>query len=152
MNQAPRISARACIIRDGSILLSKYEDQRGFWYVTPGGGQQRGETLAECVAREAHEELGISVNVHEMICVREIIADRHHDSLLPQGFHQVEVFFRCTLPDSANPALGPNLDSGQVGHEWVELARLKEILFFPLGLADQIGNGHLTGKYVGEMR
>ena len=27
----------------GSILLSKYRDDRGFWYVTPGGGQQAGE-------------------------------------------------------------------------------------------------------------
>jgi YD repeat-containing protein len=61
MNVSPRICARACIIRDGRLLLSKYRDERGYWYVTPGGGQVRGETLEECVVREAREELGIDV-------------------------------------------------------------------------------------------
>jgi 8-oxo-dGTP pyrophosphatase MutT (NUDIX family) len=72
MNPEPRITARACVIRDGRILLSKYHDAIGYWYVTPGGGQHRGETLAECVVREAREELGIDVRVHEMMCVREM--------------------------------------------------------------------------------
>jgi 8-oxo-dGTP pyrophosphatase MutT (NUDIX family) len=152
MTESPRISARACIRRDGRILLSKYKDHRGYWYVMPGGGQRAGETLEECLQREVHEELGVPVRVHGMMFVREIIADRHKDKELPVDFHQVEVIFDCSLPDGAEPALGGTLDPDQVGHEWIELSKLKDYLFFPVALADRISDPDLLGKYLGEIR
>lgn len=148
----PRLSARACILRDGRVLLTKYRDHRGFWYVMPGGGQQAGETLEEGLRREVYEELAILIEVQEMMYVREIIEDRHEDTDLPPGFHQVEVFFNCTLPDGEEPALGQVADPDQVGHAWVDLDQLKDLLFFPLSLADRITDPGLRGRYLGEMR
>ena len=152
MNKSPCISARACIRKDGAILLSKYEDDRGYWYVMPGGGQRLGETLQECLIREVREELGAVIEVHEMMYVREIIADRHEDTNLPEGFHQVEIFFACSLPEGAEPEMGKCPDADQVGHEWVNVQRLRDILFFPIDIADRIDDSQLAGRYLGEMR
>jgi 8-oxo-dGTP diphosphatase len=152
MKEVPRISARACIRKDGAILLSKHKDHRGFWYVMPGGGQHSGETLKECLVREVEEELGVTVQVGKMMYVREIIADRHEDSDLPDGFHQVEVFFECSLPAGSEPRLGRHPDPEQVGHEWIEMARLKDILFFPIGVAGKVATSDIEGQYLGEMR
>ena len=41
-----RTSARAIIDRAGSLLAVRYQDERGDWYVVPGGGQRPGEGLA----------------------------------------------------------------------------------------------------------
>ncbi len=150
--ERPRVVARACVRRNGRILLTKYKDDRGFWYVMPGGGQHVGETLQECLVREVEEELGVVVNVGGLMYVREIIANRHKETRLPDGFHQVEVFFECSLPHESEPLCGRTPDPGQVGHEWVSLDRLTEILFFPIGIADKVNHADLYGQYLGEMR
>jgi len=152
MKKQPRISARACVRRNGTILLSKYENDRGLWYVMPGGGQRSGETLEECLVREVQEELGVKVTVGNLLYIREIIADRHEDTNLPDGFHQVEVFFECSLPIDSEPALGQSPDPEQIGYEWVDVEKLKEILFFPIGIADRVIHPDLNGRYLGEMR
>lgn len=40
-----RNSAKAIIIKDGRILLTKNEDQFGTFYLLPGGGQEKGVSL-----------------------------------------------------------------------------------------------------------
>ena len=51
----------ALIIRDGRLLLARREDS-GLWEL-PGGKQEPGEELRECVSREIAEELGARVKV-----------------------------------------------------------------------------------------
>ena len=152
MKEKPRISARACIRRNGSLLLTKYRDNRGFWYAMPGGGQHSGETLQECLIRELQEELSVTVTVGSLMYIREILSDRHEDTNLPEGFHQVEVFFNCSLPDGSEPEMGRHPDLEQIGHEWVALEKLQEILFFPIGIAERVTHPELSGQYLGEMR
>lgn len=54
-----RPSARAIIIQDGKILLT-HETHKNV-YMSPGGGVENGETLAECCVRELSEEAGYTV-------------------------------------------------------------------------------------------
>ncbi len=57
--------AAALIIRDGQILIAQRPAQKifgGYWEF-PGGKQQPGESLPECLRRELAEELNITVEV-----------------------------------------------------------------------------------------
>src|SRR4051812_1186439 len=54
-------AAIAIVLRDGKILVCQRKDDDtfgGFWEF-PGGKQEDGETLEQCLARELREELNI---------------------------------------------------------------------------------------------
>ena len=40
-----RISVKAIILSDNKLLLTKNEDEQGYFYLYPGGGQEHGETM-----------------------------------------------------------------------------------------------------------
>ena len=46
---------------DNSVLLFQYEDDRRKWWATPGGGLERDETFEQAAAREAAEELSLTL-------------------------------------------------------------------------------------------
>lgn len=73
---AIRNSAKALILRDGSLLTTMAETRSdGTYYVLPGGGQEAGETLAEAVVRECREELGAEVAVERLLYIRERVEE-----------------------------------------------------------------------------
>jgi len=142
---------RAVIIEDEHILLSRYRDERGYWYVTPGGGVQEGETLHEAFARELREELDAEAVFGTILFVREVIADRYPSPWLPAGFHQLEFFVAARLLSRPQPQpLVP--DPSQVGHEWVALDSLQERLFFPADLVENFRRQHWPAFYYGLTR
>src|SRR5687768_8900235 len=49
---APRNSAKALIVKDGRILVIRKKVGTELWYLLPGGGQEKGETLHEALKRE----------------------------------------------------------------------------------------------------
>lgn len=54
-----RRASRLLILDEtGRILLFRYEDERGTWWATPGGGLDANESFEDAAAREAREELG----------------------------------------------------------------------------------------------
>ena len=55
--------ARVIIIRDGALALIERRRAGRLYYVFPGGGVDAGETPEEAAAREATEELGLTVAV-----------------------------------------------------------------------------------------
>ncbi|MCW1950484.1 MAG: NUDIX hydrolase [Octadecabacter sp.] len=85
-----RLAARAIILHDNKLLLvNAYKGRDNLW-CAPGGGAEPHQSLPENLAREVMEETGLTVDVHNPCLINEF-----HD---PKGtFHQVEVFFRCTL-------------------------------------------------------
>ncbi len=72
-----RNSAKAIIIHQGKLLLTKNKDNDGFFYLFPGGGQEHGEVLKETLKRECIEELGVQVEVQDLVYVREYIGKNH---------------------------------------------------------------------------
>jgi len=89
----PRLAARALILhQDRLLLVNAYPGARlGLW-CAPGGGCEAGQSLPENLAREVMEETGLTVAVGAPVLVNEF-----HDP--DSGFHQVDLFFRCTLLD-----------------------------------------------------
>ena len=131
------------------MLLSCYRDRAGAWFVFPGGGQQSGETLRECLLREVEEETSLKVKVGRLRWVREFIAADFPDSDIDPHFHQVELIFECAMQDGQEAELGPNPDSGQTGLCWASIEQLMVLRFFPHDVA-RILNGELSDrKYLG---
>lgn len=88
---SPRLAARALILHQNRLLLVNAwpGDQSDLW-CAPGGGVERGQSLPDNLKREVFEETGLEIEVGTPCLINEF-----HE---PQGtFHQVEVFFRCTI-------------------------------------------------------
>ena len=128
-----RNAAKALIIRDGHVLATVNRDEEGLFYLLPGGGQEPGESLRDCVRREVWEEIGAEVDVGELRFVRDYVGRNHHRAEQERDVHQVDLIFECRL-------LGEPVDRGelpdatQVGIEWLPLERIEEYLLIPRGL------------------
>ena len=87
----PRLAARALILHEDRLLLvNAYPGARLDLWCAPGGGCEAGQSLPENLAREVHEETGLTIAVGPPVLVNEF-----HDP--DTGFHQIDLFFRCTL-------------------------------------------------------
>ncbi|MEQ9258399.1 MAG: NUDIX hydrolase [Roseovarius sp.] len=90
-----RLAVRAVLIHEARLLLvNAYPGEASDLWCAPGGGVEPGASLPENLAREVHEETGLTVKVGAPCLVNEFHAPE-------TGFHQVELFFRCTLLEGA---------------------------------------------------
>lgn len=91
MPQSPRLAARAVIVQDNRLLLvNAYPGGTSDLWCAPGGGVEPNSSLPDNLAREVHEETGLTIEVGPPCLVNEF-----HDPT--RAFHQVEIFFRCTI-------------------------------------------------------
>ncbi len=89
-HKTPRLAARALILDQNRLLIvNAYPGQKSDLWCAPGGGVRPGLSLPENLAREVLEETGLAIAVGLPALVNEF-----HDPAT--GFHQVEIFFRCT--------------------------------------------------------
>lgn len=89
--KSPRVAVRALILQEDRLLLvNAYQGGTSDLWCAPGGGVHAGTSLPENLMREVMEETGLTIAVGAPVLVNEF-----HDP--KSGFHQVEVFFRCTM-------------------------------------------------------
>jgi ADP-ribose pyrophosphatase YjhB (NUDIX family) len=82
---------RALVLHEGRLLLvNAYPGETSDLWGAPGGGVERGTSLAENLRREVREETGLEVEVGAPALVNEFFEPE-------SGYHQVEVFFRCRI-------------------------------------------------------
>lgn len=88
-----RLATRAVIVHENRLLLVNAfpGDESDLW-CAPGGGAEPGASLPDNLAREVHEETGLTIAVGPPCLVNEF----HNPD---DGFHQVDLFFRCTIRD-----------------------------------------------------
>ena len=90
-HRSPRLAARALILhQDRLLLVNAYPGGRSDLWCAPGGGVETGTSLHDNLIREVHEETGLTVTVGPPALINEF-----HDPAT--GFHQVDLFFRCTI-------------------------------------------------------
>lgn len=127
-----RNSAKAIIIKDAKILLTKNQDNEGYFYLFPGGGQEHGETLHNALIRECIEEVGQQIEIGELLHIREYIGKNHEHSSFDFNVHQVEYYFVCRLKNEMNNYIKPTKpDSYQVGIEWIHINDLLQYRLYP---------------------
>ncbi|WP_028552183.1 NUDIX domain-containing protein [Paenibacillus sp. UNC451MF] len=147
-----RNSAKAIIVENGKILLTKNKDEQGFFYLFPGGGQDHGEELKDTVNRECMEEIGESVVVHDLVYVREYIGKNHEFAAWDSDVHQIEFYFRCSLASNYKTITnGTNPDKDQVGAEWIEIMELDTIRVYPKTLGKSIKDNKSNVCYFGDV-
>jgi 8-oxo-dGTP pyrophosphatase MutT (NUDIX family) len=154
-----RVAAKAVIVQDGEVLLTcnlHPDDPDGEFFLLPGGGQQYGEPLADCLLREVLEETGYSVEVGDVLWVRDYVGASHEFAAYEPDVHQVEVMFSCTIDRDRAPLPPTEEDPWQLSVEWVSASDLAGIRFFPaamLGqLVDFVRDGTRTGRaYLGDV-
>lgn len=118
----PRLAVRA-LIKDGErlLLVNAYPAGRSTLMCAPGGGVERGSSLPDNLAREVWEECGLKISVGAPCLVNEF-----HD---PGGdFHQVDIYFHCTLLEGAE--IDPDWQDKEriVSHwRWVTEAELANV-------------------------
>jgi 8-oxo-dGTP diphosphatase len=89
----PFLAVSAAILRDGRILLVRRARAPGRdLFSLPGGVVEAGETLAEAVIREVHEETGLTVEPVRLAGHREVIV-RDADGRVERHF--VILAFAC---------------------------------------------------------
>ncbi len=149
-----RSAVRALIIRDGRLLTIQMRRGKGeIFYILPGGGQAHGETMPESLQRECLEEIGVQPMVGNIAYVREYIGRNHTFHLAHKDFHQIEVVFRCTLPEGAEPCDGHETDRHQIGIRWLSFSELAAADFYPAKLKEFIRESdiHPDALYLGDI-
>src|SRR5262245_38042503 len=111
------VRCQAAVIRDGQILLLRYELRgREAYWCFPGGGREA-ESDEECVRREVREETGLTVRVEKLLF--EVPA------MPPDGVYERWRTYLCIpMAGEARPGTEP-------GEE--HLVSIREVRWFDLG-------------------
>jgi len=138
MKRIIRNAAKALIIKDDKMLAIKINDGKEEWYIMPGGGQDVEELLPDTVCREVAEELGLLVEVKDLVFVIEGVHG--------EQFHRVDLVFLCEyISEIENSVL--QTDTNQVGCDWLDIKTLNTIPLYPSKLRRQIMNLHEGKQY-----
>lgn len=138
--KSPRLAVRAVIVEDDRLLMvNAWPDGQSLLMCAPGGGVEVGSSLPDNLIREVFEETGLTVEVGAPCLVNEF-----HD---PAGtFHQVDVYFRCTLAlGSTLPDTWRDVEDIVTERRWLTRAELAATPHKPDSLADvAFGAGGIT--------
>lgn len=124
-----RLAARAVLVHEDRLLLvNAWPASKGsdLW-CAPGGGAQAHASLPENLAREVFEETGLRIAVGAPCLINEFHAPRRQ-------WHQVEVFFRCTLLDGVLSDDWKDPEGIVTSRRWISRAQMAEINVKPQAL------------------
>ena len=122
MNQKPQVGTAMIITKDDKVLLMKRKGPHGTGtWSTPGGHLDFGESLEECAAREAREEVGV-----EVVDIR--FRTVTNDIFESDGKHYVTIWMEAT--PTSEPSIVAEQEVEEIG--WFAWDDLPQPLFLPL--------------------
>lgn len=125
--QAISVSAKAAVMRDGHILLVRY-DEPTVHYNLPGGRLLNGESLREAVVRKLWLECAARAVAGRLLFVYEHIPDPSQPE--PGDYQKVQFTFLADLLPGSEPSNPPDA-TDQSGVEWRRLDDLPDLLLLP---------------------
>ena len=138
MERQIRNAAKALIIKDDKMLAIKISDGKEEWYIMPGGGQDVEELLPDTACREVAEELGLKIEVKDLVFVIE--------GLHGEDFHCIDLVFLCEYKGKIENAILQS-DTNQVGYDWLDIKTLHTTPLYPSKLRRQIMNLYEGKEY-----
>lgn len=125
-----QVTARAVVLRDERILLTRYDRPRPH-YNLPGGKAKPHESLAQTVARKVAEEFGLLAEVRGLLFVEESLPGGRGSD--PAVHHKVECVLLAAVAEGVEPGSGTEAAGDAHGGtpEWVPLAELAELPLLP---------------------
>lgn len=125
-----RLATRAIIVqKDRLLLVNAFPDNKSDLWCAPGGGAEPGVSLPDNLIREVHEETGLTIRVGPPCLVNEF----HNPD---DGFHQVDIFFRCTVLSGAISAEWRDPEAVVTNRRFVSREEMVNIRYKPDSLAD----------------
>ncbi|WP_299686175.1 NUDIX domain-containing protein [uncultured Tateyamaria sp.] len=138
--KSPRLAVRAIIVEDDRLLMvNAFPDGQSPLMCVPGGGVNVGTSLPDNLIREVFEETGLHVTVGAPCLLNEF-----HD---PESqFHQVDVFFHCTLAvGSPRPTAWTDPEAIVTERRWLTAEALAQTPHKPDSLGDvAFGTGGIS--------
>lgn len=86
--RAIRVRVAGLLLEDERILLVQHRKAGHAYWLLPGGGVEVGESLTDAVRREVVEEVGLVVDVGDLLLLCETIE--------PEGRHLLHLVFAAT--------------------------------------------------------
>jgi len=135
----PELSVGAVAVQDHRLLMIRRgsDPGQGRWSL-PGGRVEHGETMAEAVVREVHEETGLSVMVGAPVDWVERIGD----ASVGESWHFVIVNFAVTIDSVIEPVAG----SDALEAAWIDLDAVAE-LDLVTGMAQFMADNNIIDLY-----
>jgi 8-oxo-dGTP diphosphatase len=139
-----KVRPSIAIVENNHLLLMQYHYGNTDVYNLPGGNVDKGETLMETVVRELMEELGIEVEVGDMILSGDVI--------MPEGKEDV---LHCVFEGkilSGKPILNPK-ETSALAVVWMPLVDLHELEMYP-NVGAELQRFYLKGRgidYIGKI-
>lgn len=97
------------LVRDRRLLVMRYRYHGHLRYNLPGGGREPGESASICLVREFREEMGLDVQVGDLLLAAETAAG---------GREVLHLLFTVTADTWATPHLDP-VHTKAEGLEWL---------------------------------
>jgi 8-oxo-dGTP diphosphatase len=116
------LRARVVLVEEGSLALIERHRDGERYFLFPGGGVEQGETAAQAAIREAWEELGVHVELGDVLYEEEFGDVRfvYFEARITGGR-----FGSGTWPDHAQRTALARAQSGTHEPVWLPLAELE---------------------------
>jgi 8-oxo-dGTP diphosphatase len=117
-----RLRPAALIIEKNKILLMRYEYNGVSVYNLPGGNHDEGESISETLVRELYEELGVQIEVGQLV----LVGEAHNIDLKKSVMH---LLFSCKIVEN-EPVIN-KFETSAIELCWLEISKLNQINMYP---------------------
>ncbi|HQB50617.1 MAG TPA: NUDIX domain-containing protein [bacterium] len=121
-----RIRAASIIINNDSVLLIYRKREGKEYYVFPGGGVEKNETIEQAVLRELFEETSLKAEIDRLLYVHK------YDNNSEQYFYLLKNHLGEPKLHEKSIEAERNSENNFYEPLWVNLTKLNELTLYPL--------------------